>query len=393
LGKVSGVGQSDNRYLNEVLLLIQAARECSSVDELQRRVLQFLVHIFKCYGGVFLIACISGDRLILDRVISLGIKEKFVLSFHKYFNQMSPFHGQVFAFPESVVTNEQFISFEDLAQTRYYRKFLRPQSILHQMMIFLKLPRRLLGGVYLFRSEDSTNFSEFERRRAQLMVPYLTGVLEKALVADQVTELETILNVIVKDLPYEGVIVLNEYFAPIYVTENASVVLNRISALQQKKKSGREAVPLLPENLILLCQRLRESAGGRDESQTAPKFELIACGSVQISVCVRLIRHREKSPLFLICFNENGPISSVSQQLKGIGVTSREVEVVFLVYQGMKNADIAKTLFISEHTVENHLKTIYKKMGVKNRTTLIYRLIDVGHKTSDLIPIQGFPSL
>lgn len=371
---------------------MQAAIEYSSLDELQRRLLKFLVHIFKCYGGVFFIACISGDRLILDRVISLGIKEEFVLLFRKYFDQMSPFHGQVFAFPETVVTNEQFISVEDLVQTRYYQKFFRPQSILHQMMIFLKLPRRLLGGVYLFRSEDSRNFSEFERRGAQLMVPYLTGVLEKTLLADQVTELKSILNATVKDLPYEGVIVLNEYFDPIYVSENASVMLNRIYAVQQKKKSWQEGV-VLPENLILQCQRLRESTGGRDESQTAPKFELVTCGKVQLSFCVRLIRHGEKSPLFLICFNESGPISSVSEQLKRIGFTSREVEVVFLVYQGMKNADIAKTLFISEHTVENHLKTIYKKMGVKNRTALIYRLIDVGHKTSNLIPIQSFPSL
>ncbi|MBU4425245.1 MAG: LuxR C-terminal-related transcriptional regulator, partial [Proteobacteria bacterium] len=31
-------------------------------------------------------------------------------------------------------------------------------------------------------------------------------------------------------------------------------------------------------------------------------------------------------------------------------------------------------LFISKYTVENHLKSIYEKMDVKNRTELSYRL-------------------
>lgn len=49
-------------------------------------------------------------------------------------------------------------------------------------------------------------------------------------------------------------------------------------------------------------------------------------------------------------------------------LTEREKEVLDLVAEGMLNKEIAKKLFLSEKTVKNHLNTIFKKIGVTNRT-------------------------
>lgn len=51
-------------------------------------------------------------------------------------------------------------------------------------------------------------------------------------------------------------------------------------------------------------------------------------------------------------------------------LTKRESEVVELICLGYSNADIAKMLFISEHTVKDHTKKIYPKMGVHSRLEL-----------------------
>lgn len=53
------------------------------------------------------------------------------------------------------------------------------------------------------------------------------------------------------------------------------------------------------------------------------------------------------------------------------GLTKRETEVVHLIWIGYTNADISKLLFISEHTVKDHIKNIYRKMQVHNRLELI----------------------
>ncbi len=51
-------------------------------------------------------------------------------------------------------------------------------------------------------------------------------------------------------------------------------------------------------------------------------------------------------------------------------LSKREREVVELICLGYSNADIAKMLFISEHTVKDHTKKIYPKMGVHSRLEL-----------------------
>jgi two-component system nitrate/nitrite response regulator NarL len=52
-------------------------------------------------------------------------------------------------------------------------------------------------------------------------------------------------------------------------------------------------------------------------------------------------------------------------------LTKREMEIIQLVSQGLKNQIIAERLFISEGTVRNHLSVIYQKLGVTDRFGLI----------------------
>ncbi len=55
-------------------------------------------------------------------------------------------------------------------------------------------------------------------------------------------------------------------------------------------------------------------------------------------------------------------------------LTQREWEIVLLVDEGLSNHKIAQRLFVSENTVKTHLKNIYSKTEVNNRTSLVYRL-------------------
>jgi DNA-binding NarL/FixJ family response regulator len=49
-------------------------------------------------------------------------------------------------------------------------------------------------------------------------------------------------------------------------------------------------------------------------------------------------------------------------------LTPREQQVLELVAQGLRDADIAKRLFLSPKTVHHHVSTILRKMGVATRT-------------------------
>lgn len=53
------------------------------------------------------------------------------------------------------------------------------------------------------------------------------------------------------------------------------------------------------------------------------------------------------------------------------GISPREEEVLELIILGKTNKEIASTLFISEHTVKNHLSRIFNKMDVTDRSQII----------------------
>jgi DNA-binding CsgD family transcriptional regulator len=49
------------------------------------------------------------------------------------------------------------------------------------------------------------------------------------------------------------------------------------------------------------------------------------------------------------------------------GLTEREVEILRLLTKGLSRREMAKQLFLSEHTVRHHLEHIYNKVGVSTR--------------------------
>ncbi len=59
-------------------------------------------------------------------------------------------------------------------------------------------------------------------------------------------------------------------------------------------------------------------------------------------------------------------------------LTEREREVLVLVARGMTNGDIASHLFLSEGTVKTHVKRIFAKLGLHDRTQAVILAYEVG---------------
>jgi DNA-binding NarL/FixJ family response regulator len=56
------------------------------------------------------------------------------------------------------------------------------------------------------------------------------------------------------------------------------------------------------------------------------------------------------------------------------GLSARESETLALVATGMPNREIAEAMFVSENTVRTHLKSIFRKLGVSNRSQALARM-------------------
>ena len=62
----------------------------------------------------------------------------------------------------------------------------------------------------------------------------------------------------------------------------------------------------------------------------------------------------------------------------GVSLSSRELEIIGLVAEGLTNQEIAAQLTISKRTVDNHVSNVFTKTGSKNRVALLNWAMDHG---------------
>ncbi len=63
---------------------------------------------------------------------------------------------------------------------------------------------------------------------------------------------------------------------------------------------------------------------------------------------------------------------------QGLNPNPRELEVLKLTAKGLRNKEIAKTLCISERTVQSHLSNIFSKLAADSRTEAVLKALKSG---------------
>lgn len=116
----------------------------------------------------------------------------------------------------------------------------------------------------------------------------------------------------------------------------------------------------------------------------ASRTAVVVVGGVEglLQAGVREVLPRDCAPADLAAALQRlTPAAAASAQRAAASVTeptARELEVVTLLAQGMTNREIASTLFISEHTVRNHVGHLFAKLGVNSRTQAVVKAGSLG---------------
>ena len=123
---------------------------------------------------------------------------------------------------------------------------------------------------------------------------------------------------------------------------------------------------------IYVLKALKAGANGYILKDTEIKELVAAIEKVYHSddfyYCEKLdldIKKKINNPSLLSNFDEN------------FNLTSRELEVIKLLAQGLNNKEISEKLFISDRTVNTHRTNIMFKMNVKNVVELVVKALDL----------------
>ncbi|MGD9766170.1 MAG: response regulator [Pseudolabrys sp.] len=101
--------------------------------------------------------------------------------------------------------------------------------------------------------------------------------------------------------------------------------------------------------------------------------QLLAGGSpispgIARTIVRRLGDHAAKGPPA----EASPPPNSVPDNERGRSLTEREMDILWGIAKGFTYAEIAQHLQISKHTVPVHIKNIYRKLHVNNRSEAVY---------------------
>ncbi|MGD0663267.1 MAG: helix-turn-helix transcriptional regulator [Syntrophorhabdales bacterium] len=371
--------------LKEVLFVTRQVLECKTVDELLSEALRLMERIFRAGSNNFYFMLPDGISTNLDRPITRGLEECFKAEFKEYYHKLDPLFGLWLSqlCPTSV-TISKAISPKQWINSEYYNDFMRPQSIHHQMSIYLKNDQVLLGVLSLFRNKSMGDFSIVDQYKANLIAPYLAGALEKTLISKRMTEHDAIIDSFAHNLPHRGIVVLDESFEPTYQNEKARALLSAFGRTKTEAVSMPES---LSKEIYLHCKDLLRSAR-IDGASKIPRrqFEMFSpIDKKKLCISIGLISDLKKNLLLLLLFfDPEDQENDESMRLKQQGLSKREREIAFLLSRGLRNKEISDKMFISEYTVENHLRSIYRKMNVTNRTGVVHCLLEMSQNRSNV---------
>jgi DNA-binding CsgD family transcriptional regulator len=241
----------------------------------------------------------------------------------------------------------------DLRRSLRYRALMEPVNMTGELRAAFVVDGSSWGCVAFFR-ETPGDFNDDERDFAHHISPLLGRAFRAAGVHARASGPGAEL--------WPGVLVVNgDRLVESYTPSTGSW-------LQEFGFEGRPDRDPLPFEVLTLAERVRKTgqeASARVLGDSGRWIEIHAAPASQgddwqqrVAIVVQAATVPSIAPLISAAY----------------GLTNRERELTELVLQGCGTADIAAQLFISPHTVQSHLKSIFGKVGVRSRRELVGRV-------------------
>lgn len=164
-----------------------------------------------------------------------------------------------------------------------------------------------------------------------------------------------------------GLVLLDPAGEVVSVTREAADWLGELDAPVTRLAPGGIPVPL---ETHAYASKIRAAA--REEAGTRlPHARLRTRSGVWLVVHGSLVEGSEQLAL-IIAPAKAAQIAPLI--VEAYGLTPREVEVARLIARGLGTSEIAAKLYLSPHTVRDHVKAVLEKVGVSSRGELVARV-------------------
>jgi DNA-binding CsgD family transcriptional regulator len=239
-----------------------------------------------------------------------------------------------------------------------HASIMRPLGLGDELRVALRTRQACWGVMCLHRQAGATAFSSQDRDLVARIAPHVAEGLRRALLVGQPLDSYPALG--------HGVVILDASGAVTSVNDAAERWLAQIP------ESDWPSSCQLPLPLLAAAGH----AGAAPE-RPAPTLRLRTVRGDWLSVHASPLHGSGERSTALI-LEEPEPGELVSLILTSHGVTGAQTRVVSLVLRGYSTKQIVGQLAISQYTVQEHLRAVFDKLGVRSRQELAAALMRPG---------------
>ena len=137
---------------------------------------------------------------------------------------------------------------------------------------------------------------------------------------------------------------------------------------------GSSSEPAVPAGAFNVAAQLLAREAGIDDHEPSARVHLGDGRWLRLRAARVVGASDSKAADIAVTIEDASPSDRRSLFTRSHGLSPRETDVVEQVSTGADTRTIAAALFVSEHTVQDHLKSIQRKTGCRTRRELVARL-------------------
>lgn len=245
----------------------------------------------------------------------------------------------------------------DERRSRRRHEIMPEAGLAGEMRVALRTGQTLWGALVLVREPGRRRFTDAEASQAGGLTTTLARAVRRLPVSEPVTTYGA---------PSPGVILIDGDGAVEAISPEAHAWLARIAPPRADLR-GAVLPPVVWQVAIAARRALREPAAPE------PTCRVRALEGDWLVLHASAI-DRDPAGRVAVVLHAGDPGVLRPALTAWYGLSEREQEVVALVLDGRSTRDVAAALGLSRHTVHDHLKAIFRKVGVSGRHELVAAL-------------------